>query len=199
MELKQNDYPISVQYDFEKGEFFPKEKIVERKLSDLSMMFADKDAVEQAYKKGDPIIYEIFYHGFKTSVSDMALGATRIQPGKIGDEFHMTKGHFHAAEDEPEIYFCVKGRGYLLLEAKNGEFRAEEWTLGTISHIPPMWAHRVVNTGNEPLVFVASYHLAAGHDYEPIVERGFQKRLVEKDGEAVFIENEQRKIYKEES
>lgn len=199
MELKQNDYPISVQYDFEKGEFFPKEKIVERKLSDLSMMFADKDAVEQAYKKGDPIIYEIFYHGFKTSVSDMALGTTRIQPGKIGDEFHMTKGHFHAAEDEPEIYFCVKGRGYLLLEAKNGEFRAEEWTLGTISHIPPMWAHRVVNTGNEPLVFVASYHLAAGHDYEPIVERGFQKRLVEKDGEAVFVENEQRKIYKEES
>jgi len=190
--LTEKDYPVSVLFDFEKGEFFPKESVVERHVSDLSMMFGDQDAVNKAIENGDPLIYEIFYHGFETSVSDMALGVTRIQPGKIGDEFYMTKGHFHVAENQPEIYFCVKGKGFLLMETKSGEFRAVEWKPGVISHIPPMWAHRVANIGSEPLVFVASYHLAAGHDYEPVVQKGFQKRIIEKNGKAVFIANEQR-------
>lgn len=192
MTLPQQDYPISVQFDFDKGEFNPKEKDVIRKASDLAMMFADQEAVKVNIANGDPTIYEIFYYGFVTSNSDMALGTTRINPGTIGEEYYMTKGHFHEAEDQPEIYFCVKGTGYLLLETKDGEFRAEEWTKGTISHIPPVWAHRVVNTGDEPLVFVATYHLAAGHDYGPIINSGFSKRLVKKDGRPVFVENQQR-------
>jgi glucose-6-phosphate isomerase len=193
MALKKEDYPISVQFDFDAGEFSPQEKSVERKVSDLSVMFQDKAAVESMVKAGDPLVYEIFYYGFKTSVSDMALGTTRIQPGKVGNEYYMTKGHFHEAHDQPEIYFCVKGEGYLLMETHEGEFQADKWTRGTISHIPPMWAHRVVNTGNEPLVFVATYHLAAGHIYKDVEEKGFLKRLVEINGEPAFVLNEQRK------
>jgi len=192
MGLIRADYPISVQFDFNKGDFTPKEKTVERRVSDLEMMFADKVAVKAAISGGDPIIYEIFYHGFKTSKSDIALGVTRIQPGTVGNEFYMTKGHFHEAEDQPEIYFCVKGNGYLLMETPDGEFQYAKWIKGTISHIPPMWAHRVVNTGDKPLVFVASYHLAAGHDYGPVIEKGFKKRLVKENGIAVFVDNKQR-------
>ena len=73
------------------------------------------------------------------------------------------------------------------MQTIDGEFRAEPWTAGTISHIPPMWAHRVVNTGDEMLVFVASYHLSAGHDYGPIIERGFRKLLVERNGLPTFV------------
>ena len=192
MGLIQADYPISVQFDFNKGEFSPYQKRDKRKLSDLSMMFQAKEIVDQVLAKNDPIIYEIFYYGYQTSLSDMALGVTRIQPGTIGGEYYMTKGHFHEARDQPEIYFCVKGEGYLLLETLDGEFQVEKWTRGTISHIPPMWAHRVVNVGIEPLVFVASYHLAAGHEYEPVVNRGFLKRIVEENGKAVFVLNNQR-------
>jgi len=193
MALQKEDYPISVEFDFEKGEFAPFQSKAERKVSDLAMMFADSEAVAALVKNGDPLVYEIFYYGFTTSVSDMALGVTRIQPGTIGGEYHMTKGHFHEAHDQPEIYFCVKGEGYLLMETREGEFRADKWIKGTISHIPPMWAHRVVNTGNEPLVFVASYHLAAGHIYEPVVEKGFAKRVIDENGKSVFKENLQRK------
>ena len=192
MNIAKEDYPVSVQFDFEKGEFSPYQKKVERKLSDLSMMFQAKNVVEKMLEKEDPVIYEIFYYGYQTSVSDMALGVTRIQPGTIGDEFYMTKGHFHAAHDQPEIYFCVKGEGYLLQETLEGEFQVEKWTKGTISHIPPMWAHRVVNIGAESLVFVASYHLAAGHNYDPVIERGFSKRVVAENGKAAFIMNKQR-------
>ncbi|MDP2965084.1 MAG: glucose-6-phosphate isomerase family protein [Pelolinea sp.] len=191
MNLKKEDYPVTVLYDFDLGEFSPKERSVARKVSDLSPMFHDKAATEALIKQGDPLVYEIFYYGFKTSLSDMALGTTRIQPGKVGDEYYMTKGHFHAAENQPEIYFCVKGQGNLLMQTIEGEFLAERWKVGTISHIPPMWAHRVVNTGNEPLVFVASYHLSAGHNYGPIEEKGFRKLLVERNGKPEFVLNEQ--------
>jgi glucose-6-phosphate isomerase len=190
MNLNKEDYPITVHYDFDLGEFSPKERSVSRKVSDLSQMFHDKPAAQTLIKQGDPLIYEIFYYGFKTSLSDMALGATRIQPGKVGDEYFMTKGHFHEAKNQPEIYFCVKGQGYLLMQTIEGEFLTEKWEVGTISHIPPMWAHRVVNTGNEPLVFVASYHLAAGHNYGPIEEKGFRKLLVEINGKPEFVLNE---------
>jgi glucose-6-phosphate isomerase len=188
--LQENDYPISVQFDFSDGTFDPVKQKTIRKVSDLSMMFHDKEAVQAALDNGDKLVYEIWYHPFETSKSDMALGVTRIQPGKVGDEFHMTKGHIHERDDQPEIYFCVQGEGYLLLQTLDGEFQAERWEPGVISHIPPMWAHRVVNTGDDMLVFVASYHLSAGHDYEPIIEKGFRKMVVERDGDAVFVDNE---------
>lgn len=188
--LNENDYPISVQFDFATGTFDPVQVRDDRKLSDLQMMFHDKGAVNGILADTDPLIYEIWYHPFQTSKSDMALGVTRLLPGKIGDEYHMTKGHIHERDDQPEIYFCVKGAGCLLLQTIDGEFRAEPWTAGTISHIPPLWAHRVVNTGDDMLVFVASYHLSAGHDYDPIIKKGFRKLLVEKGGKPTFVESQ---------
>ena len=187
--LQANDYPVSVQFDFATGKFDPVRLRDDRRLSDLRMMFHDRAAVDRLLDAGDPLIYEIWYHPFETSKSDMALGVTRLLPGKIGDEYHMTKGHIHERDDQPEIYFCVQGRGYLLLQTLDGEFRAEPWTRGAISHIPPMWAHRVVNTGDDMLVFVAAYHLSAGHDYAPIIERGFRMLVLERGSQPTFVES----------
>lgn len=187
--LNENDYPISVQFDFATGAFDPVQIRDDRRLSDLEMMFHDKAAMQSLLQRGDPLIYEIWYHAFETSRSDMALGVTRLLPGKIGDEYHMTKGHIHERDDQPEIYFCTQGQGYLLLQTSAGEFRAEPWQAGTISHIPPMWAHRVVNTGDQMLVFVASYHLSAGHNYRPIIEKGFRKLVVERAGKPTLLDS----------
>jgi glucose-6-phosphate isomerase len=187
-----NDLPTSVWLDINTGVFEPCVEISRRKVSDLAMMFADQGAVQQLIAQGDPVVYDIRYHPFQTSTSDMALGVSTIYPGKVGDEYHMTKGHFHVRMDQPEIYFCVRGTGFLLMESKEGDFQVAEWRPGTITHIPPQYAHRVVNTGPEPLIWVASYHLAAGHDYEPIIARGFAKIVVEKDGQPVFLPNPRR-------
>lgn len=187
-----SDLPVSVQFDFATGIFSPHADISERRMSDLKEMFYDQAVVATAIARDNPMIYEIRYHPFLTSVSDMGLGVTRIFPGKVGDEYHMTKGHFHERPDQPEIYFCVRGEGYLLLETRAGEFEAVRWQPGTITHIPPQWAHRVVNTGADLLVFVASYHLAAGHDYAPILARGFAQVVVEREGAPVLIPNPRR-------
>ncbi|OGO27204.1 MAG: hypothetical protein A2Z16_16350 [Chloroflexi bacterium RBG_16_54_18] len=188
-----SDLPTSVQFDFESGEFHPYLKVENRRVSDLAPVFSDQQAVRAILESGDRLVYEIRYQPFQTSNSDMALGVTRIFPGKVGREFHMTKGHFHERADQPEIYFCIQGEGYLLLETHQGEFRTEAWSPGTITHIPPMYAHRVVNTGSSPLFFVATYHLSAGHDYGPILESGFAKILVEENGQAVLQPNPRRR------
>jgi glucose-6-phosphate isomerase len=44
----------------------------------------------------------------------------------------------------------------------------------------------VVNTGSDLLVFVASYHISAGHEYTAVEEQGFAKIVVEKDGQPVL-------------
>lgn len=187
-----SDLPISVQFNFNTGVFAPATEVVDRRVSHLKEMFYDQAAVQDILAAGDKSVYEIRYHPFITSTSDMALGVTRIFPGKVGDEYHMTKGHFHERADQPEIYFCVHGEGYLLMETREGDFQAAPWKPGTITHIPPMWAHRVVNTGSDTLFFVASYHIAAGHDYAPVVARGFAQVVVERDGKPVLAPNPRR-------
>ena len=109
-------------------------------------------------------------------------GATVLQPGKVGDEYFMTHGHFHATLDRAEFYATVRGCGALLLMRENGESFAQTMTPGSVHYIPGCVAHRVANTGTEPLVFLASWPSDAGHDYERIRSTGFSKRMVEQDG-----------------
>jgi glucose-6-phosphate isomerase len=186
-----SDFPTTVQLDIQTGVFEPCLDLSQRRLNDLAMMFYDQQAV-QAQLKDNPLIYEIRYYPFVTSNSDMALGVTSILPGVVGDEYYMTKGHFHTRPDQPEIYYCVKGHGYLLMESWEGDFRTAAWEPGVITHIPPQYAHRVVNTGDELLVFVASFHLSAGHNYEPVIQHGFAQLVVERDGQPVFRPNPHR-------
>jgi glucose-6-phosphate isomerase len=51
-----------------------------------------------------------------------------------------------------------------------------------------MWAHRVVNTGSDMLVFVASYNVSAGHEYTRVEKQGFARVAVERDGQPVLVD-----------
>src|SRR5450756_118877 len=184
-----NNYPTSIQLDIHDGKFEPCLEFEQRKVSDLAKMFSDKAAIEDILRRGDRLVYEIRYYPFFTSNSDMALGTSIIFPGKVGNEYHMTKGHFHEREDQPEVYHCVQGEGVLQMMTREGEYVSAPWKADTITHIPPQYAHRVVNTGTFPLVFVAVFHVAAGHEYGPIEQRGFRYKVVEKDGKMAEVSN----------
>jgi len=184
-----NNQPASVQLDIPTGVFDPCVEYVPRRLSDLAKMFGDQQAVAQSIANGNPLVYEIRHHPFFTSKSDMALGTSIIFPGKVGNEYYMTKGHFHERDDQPEIYYCVQGEGVLQMMSMDGEYHAAPWKVGTITHIPPQFAHRVVNTGTIPLVFVSVFHVAAGHVYGPVETRGFKYQIVEVDGQPTQVLN----------
>jgi len=180
--------PATVTLDHRTGQIDPCLSRDVRRVSDLAMMFGDDDAVAREIADGDKLVYEVSYHPFITPDSDLALGVSRILPGTVGDEYHMTKGHYHVEPHAAEIYHCLRGTGYLLLQERGGDFRAIPWSPGTISHFSADWAHRVVNTGDDDLIFAASYHFNGGLDYAPIVERGFRKRVVARDGKPEFVD-----------
>ena len=185
--LSDCDYPFSFDLDFLTGEVSRSAERVQRHLSDMQSLFYDKLAVQQSLSASDPLIYEFFNTKFITTTSDMAVAITRIFPGRIGDEYYMSKGHQHQRDDQPEMYICVQGTGYLLLDTMQGEFRAESWQPGTITHIPPFWAHRAVNTGADILVYIGVYHAAAGHIYTRVESQGFARVAVERDGKPCLV------------
>jgi glucose-6-phosphate isomerase len=88
-----------------------------------------------------------------------------------------------------EVYYTQSGTGILLLESRNGETRTVEMKPGVCAFIPPDWAHRSINTGTEPLVFVWVCNPLAGHDYGEILKRGMRKRVMKIEGGVKMIDN----------
>src|SRR5262249_17341797 len=116
-------------------------------------------------------------------------GISCIMPGRVGQEYYMTKGHYHAWRPAAEYYIGLRGIGILLLEEeKTGKCWSLPMTPNSGLYVPGHTAHRTVNTGAEPLTFLGIYPFNAGHDYGAIVERNFRHVVVEVDGEAIVME-----------
>jgi glucose-6-phosphate isomerase len=180
-------YPFSVVVDAQ-GVLAPATSTVRRRLSDMKGMYADASAEETGLSKGDPVIYEVFQADVPEFAGELAVCTTVLHPGKVGEEYFMTKGHFHSQRDRAEVYYGLTGQGLLLL-AKDGEAREVTIEPGTAAYVPPYWAHRTVNTGSEPFVFLAVYPGDAGHDYGTIETEGFPQIVVERSGEVTVIAN----------
>jgi glucose-6-phosphate isomerase len=158
-----------------------------KKLGQLAGLFLDGSACEAM----DPEM-EIYTVRFWRPVPDGTIGGlfwgtTTLQPGMVGDEYFMTHGHFHARPDRAEFYATVRGSGRLILIAEDGETTMQTMTPGSVHYIPGFTAHRVANTGTEPLVFVASWPSDAGHDYARVRKPGFGKRLLRRDGHPCLL------------
>jgi len=112
-----------------------------------------------------------------------------VYPGKIGNEYYMTKGHFHKINETSEIYLTLKGRGKLVMQTPDQKLKVLDMKEGSISYIPPYWAHRTVNIGDEPLIFFGVYRGDAGHDYGIIEEKGMAKIVIERNKNTVVLNN----------
>lgn len=119
------------------------------------------------------------------------FGTSYLSAGKVGNEYFMTKGHFHSKRDRAEYYWCISGKGCLILMDEAGNCRAEEMTRGSLHYISGNIAHRIANTDDsETLVIGACWPSDAGHDYGTIAEEGFSARLLEVDGEPRLVTEE---------
>ncbi len=181
--------PFTLELDFVSGVLKPCNNYIRRHLSDMKGVYLDETATEEAIRGGDPLIYEVYQYDVPFENGQLLIVTSIIHPGKVGDEYHMTKGHFHAKEDTAETYLGLQGRGCLLLQTKEGEFKGLAVKPGTVTYIPPYWAHRMVNVGDEDFVFFGVYPADAGHNYGAIEEMGFPQLLVERDGEPTFVTN----------
>lgn len=163
---------------------------VERRLSDLREHFQDRNLVEDMLSRGDdPVIYEVYEIPQRPSDGPLNVGCTIMRTGKIGSEYYFTRSHYHKKETASELYIGLKGEGIILMQNRKGETRHLKLKPNNAVYIPPGYAHRTVNTGSSQLVFLAIYPSDAGHDYESILETGFSRVVVEKDGKSVVKEN----------
>ena len=163
--------------------------VQQRRLSDMRGLFADP-AAEYALMGANPLIYEVYEAAQNPEETGHLLYSTTvIHPGKVGDEYFMTKGHYHTKDECAELYFGLLGEGYLLLQTPEGEVSLQRVVPGTAAYVPPYWGHRTINTGAENFVFLAVYPADAGHDYRTIAERGFASILVERDGAPTLVPN----------
>ncbi|RWZ68746.1 cupin domain-containing protein [Labedella populi] len=144
-------------------------------MSDLEGLFADGDAWAAAIDDGDPVVYTVASSLVPETDRELPQSITTIEPGTTAGEFWMTKGHQHP-DHQGEIYLGLRGRGGLLL-FDGTETRFLEITPDTIGYIPPGWAHRSINVGDEPYSFLAVYPGGAGHDYGWVLEHGMGKRV----------------------
>jgi glucose-6-phosphate isomerase, archaeal len=182
--------PFSTTLDLRTGLLTPAGERIQRRLSDMRDMYADDEAIGRIlHEEGDRLIYEVYIVDLPQEVGHVLHCTTVIHPGRIGEEYHMTKGHFHAVRDRAEIYVGLTGRGMLLLMDDEGTVCDIPMEEGTVAYIPPLWAHRTANIGNQPFTFFSAWPGDAGHDYGTIEEMGFAKLLVERNGRAALIPN----------
>jgi len=192
VKIKDNTvvYPFSVSWNPKDGIMDDPDHHIQRRLSELTYMFYDHRAVESFLKdNGDIVVYEVYEKEIPQRDGEIQFCSSITHPGKIGDEYFMTKGHFHARRDTAEIYYCIRGNGFMLMELESGEYVMEEMYPGRTVYVPAYYAHRSINTGKEPLISLAVYPGDAGHDYGSIETRGFKHLLVESNGKPTVIEN----------
>lgn len=160
-----------------------------RTLQNMRGQFCDQAAWEEMFAREDTLLYEVLELHRPEVDGELLSGLSIVHPGKVGDEYFMTKGHFHTVLDTAEIYHCLQGEGYMVMETQEGEWAVEKLSQGKILYVPPGWAHRSVNCGTVDLVTFFVYPAHAGHDYGTIERQGFRKLVVERDGEPAIIDN----------
>lgn len=163
---------------------------IKRHLSALQGQFLDQQTYEQMLSEEDKLIYEVYEIRRPEVEGELLMGVSIVHPGKVGNEFFMTKGHFHSVLDTAEVYYCLRGEGFMVMETPEGYTSVEPLSPGTVLYVPPRWAHRSVCTSRqEDLVTFFAYPGNAGHDYGTIEQQGFRKLVVEGSNGPEIIDN----------
>jgi glucose-6-phosphate isomerase len=153
--------------------------VTERRLSDMPGLFADTAAYDSALANDDPVLYSLTSVEPAQGEGQLHYGLGLIRPGRIGAEYYMTKGHFHAWRAAAEVYIGLSGSGLMMLEHEtSGACQVLPFSANRVIYVPGFTAHRTINTGTVPLSYLGVYPAQAGHDYGAIGHRNFKKVVV---------------------
>jgi len=163
------------------------DSVVVRRRSDLADYFHDGEACTKLIAESNPELYIVHEMAPPEAAGEMKFGISTIYPGTVGDEYFMTKGHFHEEMGTAEIYYCVAGTGYLLMAAEDGQTREFLLSPGDVAYSPPGWAHRTVNSGPDNFVCFYACPANAGHVYSALEHSVFSCRVLCRDGKPVLV------------
>ncbi len=189
---KKNDpRPFSLDFDLVTGlSKSGKAEPTRRCVSSMLNQFHDRAAAEAIIEREDLPLYDFFELDFVPETdANLKFGTSILYPGKVGDEYFMTKGHFHTILETGEVYYCLSGEGAMLMETPEGDVDLVKMAPGEAVYVPPRYAHRSINTGSVPMVSFFAFRADAGHDYGTIEQKGYRKILVDREGVPTLIDN----------
>ena len=176
--------PFGVDFDLERGIMQNPANHIRRHASDMRGHYLNDVALEQLIAEhNDPLHYEVFEKPVPKEPGHLMYCISTLQPGLVGEECFMTKGHYHKKVETGEIYLCLRGVGYMMMKTEDGKCRYEKMTKGRMVYVPPYWAHRSINTSAlEPLISFCVYLADCGYNYGDIEKEGFPKRIFNRRG-----------------
>ncbi|MHB0958049.1 MAG: glucose-6-phosphate isomerase family protein [Pirellulaceae bacterium] len=180
--------PFGVQFDLAAGIMLDPHDHIVRYAADMRGYYADEDALERLIvEQNNPIHYETFESAVPEEYGQVKFCISKLYPGLVGHECFMTKGHYHSVLETGEAYLSLTGRGLMMMKTAGGACRWEAFVPGRMVYVPPYWAHRSINTGDEPLVSLCLYPGDAGHNYGDIRTEGFSKRVLKQGDEVTIV------------
>ena len=119
---------------------------IQRRLSALKGQCMDQEAYRSMLAEEDSLVYEVYEIKRPEVAGELLLGVSVVHPGRIGREYFMTKGHYHTVLDTAEVYYCLRGEGYMVMQTPDGDTSVESLAPGKVLYVPPRWGHRSVCT-----------------------------------------------------
>jgi glucose-6-phosphate isomerase len=156
--------------------------VTARRLSELRDAFADQRACDAILRSGDPVVYTVSTFTVDEGPGQLQCGLGILFPGRVGDEYYLTRGHFHARKEAAEIYFGLRGTGLMILQHEDGTGATADLVQNGLVYVPGHAAHRTVNPGSGTLAYLGIYPADAGHDYDAIHAENFRTVIVSRKG-----------------
>jgi glucose-6-phosphate isomerase len=188
--MKSKFFPLNIKYSANPPSFAPNDLVIKRTLSQMRDAFFDQKAVDKQIVLEDKPIVDVYMAPVPSEHGHFMSLMTIVYPGTVGDECFMTMGHIHTDfENAPEVYITLKGQGLLVMQTVDGETSVLDMVPGELNYIPSGWAHRSINTGDEPLVFLGIYTADAVRDYSfiGVGKENFHKCVVKRGGKVEVI------------
>ena len=170
--------PVAIQISPD-GVMHGRTRRYEKYVRDLDGVYRDEAAFQdEVAVDADRLVYQVDEQRYGDGEGGLIVGTSTLLPGRVGEEFAITRGHIHAISNRAELYHCLSGRGVMLLETLDGQSEAVELMAGKAVNVPGGWIHRSVNVGDKPFVTLFCYSEDAGQDYAVIGEAGGMQQLI---------------------
>src|SRR5690606_6390328 len=105
---------------------------IKRTLTSMKGQYHDTAAYESMLAGGDALLYEVYELARPHESGELLHGVSIVHPGKVGDEYYMTKGHFHTVLETAEVYVCLSGHGAMVMETPEGDWSVEMLAPGRV-------------------------------------------------------------------
>ena len=119
--------PVALSILAEAGRLGGSNGRYEKFLPDLDGLYRDAAAYQAqlAADDGRPV-YWVETSRTEDGPGGLITGISVLEPGTVGAEYAMTRGHLHAIADRSELYVGLSGQGVMILETVDGDSEVVE-------------------------------------------------------------------------